>query len=88
MKQRNHSFKYLTKHAGKGSREGIWILHNKDSENIIVKTYSNRKDIEKSIIEYNMQLYQQVHETEVYRDKIYSQLQEGLIRDKILKDEL
>ena len=39
-------------------------------------------------MEYNIQLYQQVHETKVYQDKIYSQLQEGLIRDKILIGEL
>ena len=64
------------------------ILHKKDSKNRIVEIYSNRKDIEKAIMEYNIQLYQQVHETKVYQDKIYSQLQEGLIRDKILIGEL
>ena len=39
---RNHSFKYLIKYIGKGVREGIRLLHRKDSENRIVKTYSNQ----------------------------------------------
>ena len=56
-RQRNHLFKYLARHTGKGAREGIRILYKKDSENRIIETYSDREYIEQAIMEHNIQLY-------------------------------
>ena len=83
-RQRNYSFKYLTKHIEKGVREEIRLLYRKDSENRIVETYSNRDQIEKAIINHNLQHYQKAHHTEIYNNKIYSQLEDRAIRNKIL----
>ena len=87
-RQRNHSFKYLTKYAGKGVREGIRLLHRKDSENRIVEIYSDQDQIEKAIMNHNIQHYQKVHHTKIYNDKIYSQLEDGAVRNKILTGQL
>ena len=52
-KRRNYSFRYLSKHTGKGKREQIWILHKKNNNNRIIQTYNHREDIENAIKEHN-----------------------------------
>ena len=43
-----------------------------------------KEDIEQAIFDYNTIHFKEAHETKVYQDKIYKQLQENEIRDKIL----
>jgi len=69
-------------------REEIRLLHRKDCENRIVEIYSNQDQIEKAIMNYNLQHYQKEYHTEIYNDKIYSQLEDGAIRNKILTGQL
>ena len=57
-RRRDHSFQYLTRHAGKRPREDLKILHKKDHENYIVEIYKTRNEIEGAIIEYNKEHYQ------------------------------
>ena len=63
-------------------------LYVKNDEGQIVETYISRTDIEQAIIAHNINHFQQAHNTKVYQDRIYDQLKEDNIRDKILKGEL
>ena len=86
--QKTHTFHYITRHIGKGDREGIKRLHTVDEENKIIKTCVNREQIEEEIITYNEQHLKQAHSSIMYQDKIYKRLRENEIRDKILDGRL
>ena len=47
-----------------------------------------KEDIEQAIFDYNTIHFKEAHETKVYQDKIYRQLQVNEIRDKILDGRL
>ena len=86
--QRKRSFRYITKHIGKGTKKSLIRVHEKDDNNQIIKTYIGKEDIEKAIMKYNKVHYTKAHESKVYQDKIYFKLQEDEIRDKILTGRL
>ena len=56
-RRRNHSFQYLTIYVGKGAREGLKILHEKDSNNRVIGLHEIRNEIERAIMEFNKEHY-------------------------------
>ena len=49
-------------------------LHEKNEEGNIIKTYIERQSIEDSLIDFNINHFKKVFQTEVYEDKIYPKL--------------
>ena len=85
---KTHTFHYITRHIGKGDRDGIKRLHVVNEDNQIIKTSINREQIEEEIIMYNEQHLKQAHSSIMYKDKIYKKLRNNDIRDKILDGRL
>jgi len=85
---RNHTFQYLSRHVGKGKRDGLRRLHKTNQNNEIVETYVDRIEIERELVNYNKDHFTQAHTTEAYKDKIYNALSEERVRDRILKGDL
>ena len=69
-----HSFHYISRHVGKGEREGIKRIHEVDENNKIINTYVDQESIEDRIIKYNEMHFMKAHNTIAYRDKIYEKL--------------
>ena len=69
-------------------RGNIKRLYEIDKDNKIKNTYINKESIESKIIEYNAKHFTKAHQTIAYKDKIYAQLNDNKIRDKILNREL
>jgi len=69
-----HSFHYLSRHVGKGEREGIKRIHEVDDNNRIISIHVDRESIENKLIEYNEAHFTKAYETIAYRDKIYDKL--------------
>jgi len=88
QQKRNHTFKYLTKHAGKGVKGNLKRLHIVDERNQIVKTVIQKEQIEQEIKRFNEHHFKKAHQTIVYQDKIYAELDRDDIRDKILNGQL
>ena len=86
--KRNHTFQYLTRHVGKGQRDGIRRLHKVDENNVIVETYIERTKIENKLLEYNTHHFTKAHNSIAYKDKIYKALRNDSVRDRILNGEL
>ena len=55
--QRQQSFKYITKHVGKGAKNSLKRLHKVDSLNKIIHTFIEKEQIEEAIFEHNTQHY-------------------------------
>lgn len=85
---REHAFYYISRHVGKGEREGIKRIHEVDDNNKIIKTYVDRESIEDRIIKYNEMHFTKAHNTIAYRDRIYARLRDDEVRDKILDGRL
>jgi len=85
---RNHTFQYLSRHVGKGQRDGLRRLHKTNNNNEIVESYVDRLTIEKELVEHNKDHFTKAHATEIYRDRIYQKLGEEKVRDRILKGDL
>ena len=49
-RNRNHSFQYMINFLGKGPKYGLRKLHIKNNNDQIIKTLSNREEIEREII--------------------------------------
>ena len=86
--QRNHEFRYLSRHAGKGKRESVKRIHECNNEEVITKSYIDRQSIESKIIEYNTKHFQQAHQSIAYKDKIYDKLKKDEMRNKVLNGEI
>ena len=69
-------------------RGNIKQLHVINENNQIVNTYIDKISIENKIMEHNIKHFTKAHSTIAYRDKIYTQLNNHRIRDKILNGEL
>ena len=69
-------------------RGNIKRLYEIDEDNKIKNTYINKESIESKIIEYNTKHFTKAYEIIAYKDKIYTQLNDNKIRDKILNREL
>ena len=85
---RMHSFHYLSRHVGKGEREGIKRLHEVNENNEIINTHVERERIEQKLIEHNETHFTKAHDTIAYKDKIYDKLRDDRVRDKILSGNL
>ena len=85
---RMYSFHYLSRHVGKGEREGIKRLHEVNENNKIINTYVERERIEQKLIEHNKTHFTKAHDTIAYKDKIYDKLRDDRVRDKILSGNL
>ena len=85
---KTHTFHYISRHVGKGDRDGIKRIHTVDDSNQIIKTYVNRKQIENKISRYNEKHLKKAYESIIYKDKIYKILRNDSIRDKILEGRL
>ena len=86
--KRNHSFYYISKYAGKGvkgSLKRLYIVNEKDQ---IVQTYIDKESIEDNIRKHNIKHFTQAHRTDMYNDKIYVELTNPIIKDKILNGDL
>jgi len=84
-KKCNYQFQYMIKYLGKGVKGAFRKLHITNEDKQIVKTINKREDIEEAIIIYNRNHLKQAHNMSIYKDKIYHQLSNDQIRDKILK---
>jgi len=85
---RMHSFHYISRHVGKGEREGIKRLHEVDEDNTIISTHVDRESIENKLIEHNEMHFTKAHNTIAYRDKIYKKLRDNDVRNRILEGKL
>ena len=85
---RNYNFQYVLKHMGKGLKSSLKLLKVVNDSGQIVKRITARKEIEDELMSFNRIYYQKAHEMKVHQDKIYSQLREDQIRDKILNRQL
>ena len=83
-----HSFRYISRHVGRGDREGIKRLHVVDNNECIQETYVNRDRIEKEISKFNENHFKKAHNTIAYKDKIYEKLREDHTRNKIIRGTL
>ena len=81
----NHTFQYLSRHAGKGSREMIKRVHRMNEKNQTIKTHNDRESTEKEISNQNIKYLTKAHQTEVHVDKMCYKLKEDEVRDKTLK---
>ena len=62
------------------------ILKNENNE--IIYTHIQKEEIEKEIMNYNLNHFKQAHQLIVYRGKIYNKLKQNDVRDKILSRRL
>ena len=85
---KNHTFHYVTRHVGKGERDGIKRLHAVDAENRIIHTSVSREQIEEQIISHNEQHLKQAHSSIMCQDKMHKKLRDNEIRNKILDGRL
>ena len=74
----------MTKYLGKGVNGALRKQNIRNNQKEIIKTLNDCKEIEDIIIKYNRQHLKQAHQTPVYNDRIYKQLSNNTIRDKIL----
>ena len=88
MLQKQYDFRYMTVNLGKGERGTLKRIHVADQEGKIISTKVAKEEIKDAIIEYNREHYTKVHNTNIYQDKIYKQLQIDSIRDKIIDGKL
>ena len=86
--KRNHTFRYLSWHAGKGSREMIKRVHVVNEASQITKIYVDRESVEKNIINYNKKYLTKANQSEAYLDRIYHRLKNDEIRDRILQGQV
>ena len=63
-------------------------MYVKNENEVITKTYLDRKTIERKLMKFNENHYKKVMSTEAYKDKIYPKLQEDETRNKILNGTL
>jgi len=59
--KRNHSFYYITKHAGKGVRGNLKRLHEVIDRGQIINTYVDKESIEAKIMDYNVKHFTQAY---------------------------
>ena len=85
---RNHTFQYLSHHAGKGQRDGIKRLYQVNQNNKIVETYVEWSKIEKELLNYNALYFIQAHYAKAYKDKVHNTLRDNKVRERILKGEI
>jgi len=88
QQKRNHTFRYLTKHAGKGVKGNLKRLHIVNENDQIIRTIIDKENIEKTIKEFNEKHFQKAHQSIAYKDKIYAELDRDDIRNKILRGQL
>ena len=86
--KRDHAFHYLSRHAGKGSRQSLKRLCINSNDNERSKIIVKREEIEQEIMLFNTKHFKKAHVLKVYDDKIYGELRNNTIRDKILSGEL
>jgi len=55
-----------------------------DEEEKVINVKYERKEIEEALIKQNIKHYRKVHDTLVYKDRIYRELLKNEIRNKIL----
>ena len=82
--QCQQSFKYITKHAGKGIKSSLKRFHKVDNSNTIIQTFTEKEQIEDTIFEHNTHHYRAACNTQMYKDKIYPKLQHNDVRNAIL----
>ena len=86
--KRNNAFRHITRHAGKGNRDSLKRTHESNEENVIVKTYVDRKSIESKLIEHNKNHFKQAHQSIAFKDKTYKKLKDDDVRNRVLKGEI
>ena len=74
----------MTKYLGKGVKGVLRKLHIRNDQMEIIKTLNDHKEIKDAIIKYNREYLKQAHQIPMYNDRIYKQLSNNKIRDKIL----
>ena len=65
-KMRNYDFHCITKHVGKGEYSSLKTSYMKNKNDIIIKTITNRYEIEWEIMKYNREYFIQAHKTKIY----------------------
>ena len=86
--KRNRSFKYISKHAGKGTKGSLKRLHAENEKGEIITTIVNKEDMEDKIKCHNLKYFTKAHNLKVHNDKIYAELINSRVRDGILKGRL
>ena len=83
-----HSFYYISRLIGKGERDRIKRIYVIDKNQQIKNTYVDRERIQREKCDYNEAHFKKAHDTIAHKDKIYVQLRDDNIRDKILEGNL
>ena len=78
----------MIKYLGKGIKAVLRKLHIRNEQQEIIKTLTDRKEIEAAIIQHNRNHLKQARNIPVYNDIIYKQLLINEVRDKILSGQL
>ena len=86
--QRNQSFRYVSKHIGKGVKGSLKRLYIVNENGEIVKTHIDKETIEEQIQNHKVKHFTKAHSSKMYKDKIYAELNNPQIRDKILNRDL
>ena len=74
----------MTNYLGKGERSALKRLHVIDQDGQISLTMTTKEEIEQAIMQYNQQHYTKANDTNIYKDKIYEQLQYDSVRNSII----
>lgn len=85
---KQHAFHCISRHVGKGEREGIKRTREVDENNKIIKTHADRESIEDSIIKCNEMHFAKAHNSIAHADRIYEKLRHDKACDKILDGRL
>jgi len=88
QQKRTHAFRYLSKHAGKGIKGSLKRLHIINHNNEIQKTIIDKESIENEIMKYNTKHFKEAHQSKTFKDKIYAELHNDVIRNNILNGQL
>ena len=65
------SFKYITKHVGKGPNKLLNKLQIINEKGEITKHICNREEIESALIVHNIKHYRKAHASKAHNDRIY-----------------
>ena len=70
--------------VGRGIKGSLRQLHEKDENGETIRIHLECQSIEEILINFNTNHFSKVFHSEIYKDKIYSKLEEEEMRNKII----
>ena len=74
----------MSRHVGKGEREGVKRMHEVDENNKKIKTYLDCESIEDRIIKCNEMHFTKAHDSIAQADRACEKLRADEVRDRML----